>query len=93
MHIDGVTYVNIPKKRYGYIHYKCGRWHIVKVIQKKRYSLGAYDTFQEAELILRKANEVISEDTFEEWYNDYKIILRERHDLHLIEAKRKMSKR
>ena len=52
MHIDGETLIDVPEKRHGYIHYSCGRWHVVKTIKEKRYSLGAYDTFQEAELLL-----------------------------------------
>jgi hypothetical protein len=93
MHIDGITYVNVPKRQHGYIHYKCGRWHIVKVIHGKRYSLGSYDMLKEAELVLQKANEMISEDRFEEWYNDYKIKLKENHNSNLIEAKRKTIKK
>lgn len=93
MHIDGGTHITVPEKRCGYIHYKCGRWHVVKVIKGRRYSLGAYDTIQEAESLLRKVNQLLSENKFEEWYKDYKIILRKRHDLHLTEAKRKISKK
>lgn len=36
---------------------------------------------------------MISEDKFEEGYKDYKITLRKRHDSHLTEAKRKVSKK
>lgn len=93
MHIDGITYVDVPRKRHGYIHYNCGRWHVVKSIQGKRYSLGSYDTSQEAESLLQKVNQLISEGIFEEWYNDYKIILRKKHNLHLTEAKRRISKK
>ncbi len=92
MHIDGITYVDVPQKRHGYIHYNCGRWHVVKSIQGKRYSFGSYDTSQEAESLLQKVNQLISEGTFEEWYNDYKIILRKKHNLHLTEAKRRISR-
>ncbi len=48
---------------------------------------------KEAELVLQKANEMISEDRFEEWYNDYKIKLKENHNSNLIEAKRKTIKK
>ena len=89
MHIDDKTYINVPEKRHGYIHYKCGRWHIVKAIKGRRYSLGSYDTLDEAELLLQKVNQLIREDKFEEWYDDYKATLRFRHNLHLIETKRK----
>ena len=60
MHIDGITYVHVLPKRHGYIHLKCGRWHIVKSVHGNRYSLGSYDTLKEAEWVLQKANEVIS---------------------------------
>lgn len=76
MHIDGKTYINVPEKRHDYIHYKCGRWLIVKFLHGRRYSLGSYNTFQVAELLLQKVNQLISNGIFEEWYNDYKIILR-----------------
>ncbi len=58
MHIDGETHINVPEKRHGYIHYNCGRWHVVKVIKGKRYSLGAYDTVREAELLLVKTEKI-----------------------------------
>ncbi len=93
MHIDGETYIKAPEKPHGYIHYKCGRWHIVKVIKGKRYSLGAYDTVREAESLLQKVNQLISEGRFEEWYKDYKITLRKKHNLHLTEAKRKVNRK
>ncbi len=93
MHIDGETYIKAPEKRHGYIHYSCGRWHVVKVLKGKRYSLGSYDTVQEAESLLQNVNQLISEGKFEEWYKYYKIILRKRHNSHLIEAKRKVNKK
>lgn len=49
-----------------------------KIYLGEKYFLGAYDTFQEAELLLQKVNQLISENKFEEWYKDYKIILRKR---------------
>lgn len=93
MHINGITYVNVPQKQHGYIHYNCGRWHVVKSIREKRYSLGAYDSIQEAESVLQKANEMIAKGIFKEWYKDYKITLRKRHDLHLTEVERKTRKK
>ncbi len=58
------------------------------LMESSTYFLGSYDTVQEAELILQKANEMLSEGKFEEGYKDYKITLRKRHDLYLIEAKK-----
>lgn len=93
MHIDGETHIKVSGKRHGYIHCKCGRWHVVKSFQGKRCSLESYDTFQEAVLLLQKVNQLISKGIFEEWYNDYKIILRKKHNLQLTEAKRRISKK
>ena len=93
MHIDGETHIDVPEKRRGYIHYNCGRWHVVKVVKGRRYSLGTYDTVQEAASLLQEVNQLISKSKFEAWYKDYKITLMNRHDLHLTEAKRKQNKK